>query len=363
MKVAILGTRGIPNQYGGFEQFAEYVSVGLVEKGCDVTVYNTHLHKYNKKKYRGVKIITKYSPENRIGSAANFIYDYLCLRDALKKKFDIIYEAGYQSVAISYLLLPIKRSVIVTNMDGLEWKRSKWNSFVKRLTKKFEGIAVRKSHHLISDNEGIRQYFLKEYNKESYLIEYGANPVNNLLPDKTLKKFDIVKRKYFLIIARLEPENNIEMVLDGYRLSEMTLPFIIIGNVNTPYGAYLKNRYAENKQIRFIGAVYDKDQLDILRNSCCYYFHGHSVGGTNPSLLEAMAAQSAIVAHDNPFNRDVLEENAVYFKDSSCITTLLKKTENQFYKEMIENNLLKINNYYTWDNIIKKHITLFNKIV
>mgnify|MGYP001184375912 CR=1 FL=1 len=123
MKIAILGTRGIPNNYGGFEQCAEHLSVGLAQNGYDVTVYSSDYHSYNKESFKGVNIIKKWCPEKEIGSAAHFIYDFICLRDALKKDFDVIFEFGYQSVAISFILLPIKDSIIVTNMDGLEWKR------------------------------------------------------------------------------------------------------------------------------------------------------------------------------------------------------------------------------------------------
>ncbi len=121
MKVAILGTRGIPNSYGGFEQFAEYLSVGLVERGHSVTVYNTSFHEYPDTIYKGVSIRKIYSPEKRIGASANFIYDYLCLKDALQSDFDIIYELGYHSNAPSYCLLKKESPVVITNMDGLEW--------------------------------------------------------------------------------------------------------------------------------------------------------------------------------------------------------------------------------------------------
>jgi len=128
LKIAILGTKGIPNEYGGFEQFAEFVSVLLAERGHDITVYNPSYHSFKADSYRGVKIIRMASPESSLGSFANFIYDFLCLKDALRKDFDIIYEAGYHSVALSYQFFNVKKiqhPIILTNMDGLEWARSK----------------------------------------------------------------------------------------------------------------------------------------------------------------------------------------------------------------------------------------------
>src|SRR5687767_2857482 len=130
LKIAILGTRGIPNQYGGFEQFAEILSVELIKRGHHVTVYNPHFHTHSESEYKGVTIEKKYSPEKQLGSSANFIYDFICLADARKKKFDVYLELGYQSSSVSFLVLKPKNGILITNMDGLEWKRAKWSKTV-----------------------------------------------------------------------------------------------------------------------------------------------------------------------------------------------------------------------------------------
>jgi len=361
MKIAILGTRGIPNNYGGFEQCAENLSVSLVENGYDVTVYSTDSHPYQSKIFKGVNIIKKYCPENNIGSAAHFIYDFICLKDALKKEFDVIFEFGYQSVAISFLLLPIKKSVIVTNMDGLEWKRAKWSPYVKKLTKWFEKIASKKSTFLISDNKGIQDYIKQKYNKESVMIPYGADKVN---PTKELlTKYNVKIEEYFLLIARLEPENNIEMILDGFLISESPISFLVVGNTETSYGKYLQDKYILGN-IVFLGSVFNKEHLDSLRKFAKVYFHGHSVGGTNPALLEAMAAQAFIFAHNNVFNRDVLEDNAFYFNNSNEVQQLLNclKDIEKSKKEKISNNSIKIDNDYSHQNITNQYIDLIEKI-
>lgn len=361
MKIAILGTRGIPNNYGGFEQFAEHLSVGLVKSGYDVTVYSVNTHIYSKDKFKGVTIIKKWCPEGIIGSAAHFIYDFICLRDALKKNFDVIFEFGYQSVSISYMLLTIRDSIIITNMDGLEWQRAKWSFFVKKITKWFERVAVEKSPFLISDNKGIQDYLKKEYNVESRMIPY---PADEVLPDPSfIEKYNISKFSYFLIIARLEPENNIEVILDGYLKSKTLLPFIVIGNTQTQYGKLLKEKYKKNSVI-FLGSIFNKEHLDSFRGFSKCYFHGHSVGGTNPALLEAMAAKSFICAHDNVFNRDVLEENAIFFTNDMEIAEILLNFNNLALKkkEMIDNNSAKISNIYSHKNIIKQYIDLINEV-
>lgn len=364
MKIAILGTRGIPNSYGGFEQFAEYLSVGLVELGHSVTVYNVHFHEYDQPEFRGVTIRKIYSPEKQIGAAANFVYDYLCMKDALKQDFDIIYEAGYHSNAPSYYLLKKNSPIVITNMDGIEWKRSKWNYLTRQLIKKLEKIAVRKSDYIVSDNKAIQKYYKKEFNAESFCIAYGADIVDDF-DQKLVSPYGAIANNYFLLIARLEPENNIEMILDGYLLSTDNRLFLVIGNVDTKYGRFLQEKY-KNTTISFLGAVYDKRVLDSLRHYCSLYFHGHSVGGTNPSLLEAMATGALIASHDNEFNKSVLNINALYFvkdKDVASIINSLDSWDDNEKKVFIANNRTQIINSYSWKSIVFQYENLFREIL
>lgn len=364
MKIAILGIRGIPNSYGGFEQFAEYLSVGLVRLGHSVTVYNAHFHEYDQPEFKGVTIRKIYSPEKQIGAAANFVYDYLCMKDALKQDFDIIYEAGYHSNAPSYYLLKKNSPIVITNMDGLEWKRSKWNYFTRQLIRKLEKIAVRKSHYLVSDNQAIQEYYRKEFGADSFYIPYGADIFEHS-NDEMISSYNITANNFFLLIARLEPENNIEMILDGYVLSADTRPFLVIGNAETKYGRFLQAKY-KDKDIRFLGAVYNKEVLDNLRHYCALYFHGHSVGGTNPSLLEAMASETLIASHDNEFNKKVLNINALFFvqdKDVASIIRSLTSLEDDFKKTFIANNKAQLINCYSWKSIIFQYENLFSEVL
>lgn len=363
MNIAILGTRGIPNNYGGFEQFAEMISVELAKRGHKVTVYNPHFHPYKEDIFHGVKIKRAYSPENLIGAAANFIYDFLCFRDALKQDFDIILECGYHSNAPSYYLKGKKnKAVLITNMDGIEWKRSKWGGLTKWLIRKLEKIAVRKSDYLVSDNIGIQDYYKKYFGKDSEFIAYGANPVNDY-DKKALEKYSLKENEYFMLIARLEPENNIEIILDGYTMAKNDYPFIVIGNHNTKYGSYLKKKYAGHN-IRFIGGIYDKSMLDNLRCFSIVYFHGHSVGGTNPSLLEAMASRAFIAAHDNPFNKSVLKENAIYFKTPERVKEIIERTYpvTDEKRELFKNkNINIIALEYSWKHITDLYEDMFKR--
>ncbi|HTF29450.1 MAG TPA: DUF1972 domain-containing protein, partial [Flavitalea sp.] len=294
-------------------------------------------------------------------------YDYLCLKDALTQGYDLIYEAGYHSVAPSYAILNIKdkaRPLIITNMDGLEWMRSKWNYLTRKLIRKLETIAVNNSHFLISDNLGIQLYYQNTFNKESFFIPYGADLIDEFRPED-LQSTGLVPYGYYLLIARLEPENNIEMILDGYVQSTKILPICIIGNTNSRYGQYLVNKY-KDIDIRFLGAIYNKPLLDSLRHFSQIYFHGHSVGGTNPSLLEAMACNCFIVAHDNQFNKSVLQENALYFLDYRNIKVILeqeKTLRSAHFNPFTQGNETKIKNIYNWDSVVTQHELLFEKLI
>lgn len=363
MKIAILGTRGIPNNYGGFEQFAQYLSVGLAERNHSVTVYNASFHAYRDNNYRGVTIRKIYSPEPVIGASGNFIYDFLCLRDALKKDFDIIYELGYHSNAPSYYLLGQKSPVVITNMDGIEWRRAKWNGLTRILIRKLENIAVKKSDYLLSDNPAIRDYYLEKFGKDSFCIPYGAEIVNNF-DENVLRVYNVKAFNYYLSIARLEPENNIEMILDGFIRSGISFPFIVVGNNDTGYGKFLREKYKQ-QNIRFVGGIYEKGILDNLRHFAGIYFHGHSVGGTNPSLLEAMASGVFIAAHDNSFNREVLGDDAVYFAESGGVCSILLEDSwaDGVRTGNIQNNLYKIEQEYSWDKIISQYEELFFRLL
>ncbi len=219
---------------------------------------------------------------------------------------------------------------------------------------------MRKSDYLISDNLAIQDYYLKEFGVQSFFIPYGADAVNNF-EERVLSSYSIDPRGYFLLIARLEPENNIEMILYGFAESDSEYPFVVIGDKNTRYGRYLQDRY-KNKKVCFLGAIYDKEVLDNLRHFSRVYFHGHSVGGTNPSLLEAMAAQALVAAHDNMFNRAVLGDDALYFQNRERVCSIITNDEPE-NAGFIKNNLLKIEQNYSWDNIISEYERLFTELL
>ncbi|OWK71244.1 DUF1972 domain-containing protein [Pedobacter sp. AJM] len=362
MKIGIIGTRGVPNHYGGFEQFAEYLSLGLVERGHEVIVYNSNDHPYQESLWNGVKIIHCYDPEDKIGTAGQFIYDFNCILDSRKRGFDIILQLGYTSSSIWGWLLPRKKTVVTTNVDGLEWKRTKFSPKVKRFLKYAEKLGVKCSDHLISDSIGIQDYLKNTYQKDSRYIPYGADLFTD--PDKSfLEDYGLEEQQFSMLIARLEPENSIEMILDGVVEAEHNEKFLVIGKHKTKFGEYLKEKFKAQNNIIFIGGVYDINILNNLRHFSRLYFHGHTVGGTNPSLLEAMASQALIAANKNIFNESILEDNAFYFDNAKEVCQLLKTIDKAVYKNILEANNNKITQTFSWNLIVDQYEQHFKQIL
>jgi glycosyltransferase involved in cell wall biosynthesis len=357
MKIAILGTRGIPNHYGGFEQFAEYFSVFLAEKNHEVYCYNSHNHPHQSSSFHGVKIIHQFDPEFKLGTFGQFIYDFNCIMDARKRDFDIILQLGYTSSSIWSFLMP-KNSIVITNMDGVEWKRSKYAKPVQQFLKYAERLAAKNSDYLVSDSIGIQRFLKKRYHVNSTYIAYGAHPFSNQ-DEEIILHYGVEKQNYSMLIARFEPENNLQMILDGFVLSQNKSPFLVIGKHETKYGEFLKNRYKNHPNIRFIGGVYDINHLNNLRFYSNLYFHGHSVGGTNPSLLEAMASKALIAAHNNEFNKGVLKENAFYFSNAQEVSDLFLNIDKSKFLNLIDNNYKAIINDFNWEKINSEYLQLF----
>ncbi len=361
MKIGILGTRGIPNNYGGFEQWAEYLSQGLVNRGCEVYVYNSHNHPFQEKKWNGVHIVHCYDPEYKIGTAGQFIYDLNCILDSRKKKFDIILQLGYTSSSVWGWLLPRRKSKVLTNMDGFEWQRVKFNKYVRKFLQFAEKLAVVFSDSLIADSSIIQTYYEENYKKPVFFIPYGASIFSN--PNESiLKEYKVGPYQYNLLVARLEAENNIEEIIVGELESKTPQPLLIVGNYHLSHGKYLKDKYGHEERIVFLGSIYDLEILDNLRYYSNLYFHGHSVGGTNPSLLEAMASSALICSHNNPYNKSVLDGNAFFFTYSEDVTDIIDNhTSKQDFHDKLERNRQRVVENYLIDNVIESYYQMFLK--
>ena len=361
--IAIIGSRGIPANYGGFETFAEEIAVHLhaiynyqVTVVCDKEqlVNNDRLGEY-----KGVNL--RYSKFSKSNNPIRFYFD--SIRQVIADH-DIIYSCG----PAGGLFGPFVRyhgTIMMTNPDGLNSKRSKWSWPIQMAFRAFEFLASRFSDWVVCDSKAIEGYIQKSYRcKHTKVAEYGAY-LNEYMDDTgvtrtILSGYKLKPNGYHLVVSRLEPENNVDVILSGYLKRDRQLPLVVVGNLNdTDFVRDLQQMACDN--VRFIGGVYNKKHLSILRAHSASYLHGHSVGGTNPSLLEAMGSMNLCICHDNQFNREVVQNCGIYFKDSSDVDECIESVENKRgdLTGKREAALLRVENYYNWENMAAKYNQIF----
>ena len=363
MKIAIIGSKGIPANYGGYETFAEKVSM-IFKQNHEVLVVGDESNNYQKPEYKGIHILNSKYVKSK--NPIKFYHD--SLKKAEDWDADVAIMCGIGGV-FSTPWFRYSKIKIFVNPDGLGFKRDKWVWWKKiALFIQFMFGALF-SKYLICDSLGISDFFKNKFKrtKNVFVAEYGAD-LNTVEKSRDfncevyLKELKIAKDNYFLVVSRLEPENNVETIVRGYLKSSQKTPLIIVGNTNTVHAKKLIQLASD--KVRFIEGVYNQEKLSALRLYCKAYFHGHSVGGTNPSLLEAMGSSNLTIAHDNAFNREVLDNKAYFFSSDREVKTILKAVESGLDEDTIsvykKASRLRIQNYYTWENIAKKYINIFN---
>jgi hypothetical protein len=247
------------------------------------------------------------------------------------------------------------------NLGGLDWKRSKWNYLTRKYLKLSERFGVKYSGQIISDNEGIKEYMLVEYGVDSCVIAYGGDQVFKVEPTQNdIEKYYFLEKPYACAVARVQPDNNIEMICNSFTESSL-FPLVIIGNWNTSkYGQEIKKAYVNKANLILLDAIYDQRELNLIRSNCFVYLHGHSAGGTNPALVEAMNLKLPIFAYDNIFNRYTTGNKAEYFLDSEI---LQKKLLNILNDELNRNSddMFKIaKSKYCWSKVCADYAKIFN---
>lgn len=357
LRLGIIGTRGIPNRYGGFEVFAEEISRRLADRGHHITVFCPHNQIYQEKTLNSVHLTFCYNPEEKIGTAGQFVYDLNCNLESRKHHFDVILHLGYTSDSVWWPIWSGK-ALHLTNMDGMEWKRLKYSPTIQSFLKRAERWAANRSDLLIADSKGIYEYLTSKYTTPVRYISYGADIPDAFNP-KILRDYNVEQYQYDIIVARMEPENNIELAIKTRLQENASIPLLIFSN-ETGYGDRLKKKYANHPLIRFQKAVYQSGILNSLRFYSRYYLHGHSAGGTNPSLLEAMACRCRIFAHNNYFNRSILGDNARYYSDTQELSDCLDIPWSlEKFAEQTENNLNSIRELHNWDSITNEYESAF----
>ncbi|MDA9050991.1 DUF1972 domain-containing protein [Schleiferiaceae bacterium] len=353
MRIGLLGTRGIPNRYGGFEEFAEQVSKYWADIGHDVFVYCEDNE--NKEVFAYKKVNQVFINASKFPGLSQFVYDFRCTKDALTQNLDIIYHAGYATSVFGNLIFnKALEGKLVYNMDGLEWKRSKFNRITRWLTKKLEKAAALSGAELVSDNKGIQDYLKSEYGVSSTLIEYGADIIKD-----EIECFERYPESFDLVIARFEPENHIEEIIAAYE-NQREATLVLVANMGTKLYKKLSSRIEQAQNILFNGPIYNKSELAYLKSNCRYYIHGHSVGGTNPSLLEALAGGCNILIHDNNFNKDVVAQYGQTWSNQTKLENLISKNAERFTS--IDDQKKYCAERFNWKLIAEKHLELFEKL-
>ncbi len=355
-RVAIIGTVGVPANYGGFETLVENIIGENASKDIEYTVFCSSKDcPETPANYKGAKL--KY-----VGLHANgiqsIIYDGVSLMKSIRG-YDVVVALGVSGGIFFPFFRLFSRSRFVVNIDGLEWKRDKWGKFAKFILHLSEKLAVRYADIIIADNQGIVDHVKTLYKKESKLIAYGGDHVVRSVSDEvtqlTLSKYGLKAKEYAITVCRIEPENNCDKILKAVK--ESKFPLIFIGNWNkNEYGQGLKEEYANIENINIVDAVYDLDILHILRANSKCYIHGHSAGGTNPSLVEAMYCKCNIIAYDVIYNRATTEDQAHYFKDTQDLLNHL--TSNELSNN--STNMFEIaDKRYKWEVIARQYESLY----
>ncbi len=355
-KVAVIGIQGVPAKYGGFETLVENIIGDNCPEGVEYTVlcsardYATG----RLESYKGARL--RYIPLFHANGAQSTPYDILSMISCVRG-YDAVLVLGTSGcVFLPFFRLLYRRKLIV-NIDGLEHRRAKWGRFAKWFLKVSEKMAVRFADVIVADNKGIQDYVTETYGKPSVLIAYGYDHVKREVShgreEEILSKYGVRAGSYAVSICRIEPENNSHLICEAFAESGKELVFV--GNWDrSEYSRGLKDRYQAFGNIHMITSLYDLDELYALRNNCSCYIHGHSAGGTNPSLVEAMYFGKPILAFDVNYNRESMKGEGYYFKDVEELVSLLDREDldGKVLNEIAERE-------YSWKKISERYAELY----
>ena len=353
-KVAIIGTQGIPANYGGFETLVENIIGDNCSDDIQYTVFCSSKDMPSKiKEHKGARL--KYVPL-RANGVQSIPYDILSMMRSI---------CGYDTILIlgvsGCIFLPVFklfcRKKVIVNIDGLEYRRAKWKGWVKKFLKFSEKCAVRFANVIITDNKGIQDYVKQEYRKDTTLIAYGGNhaliDITKEREAEILKQYGLEPGGYSMSVCRIEPENNCHMTLEAFKNSKEKLVFI--GNWHrNDYSRKLKEEYSKYSNITLLNSIYDLDILYTLRKNTRYYIHGHSAGGTNPSLVEAMFFGRPILSFDVIYNRETTKNKAHYYSNADDLQQLIHQGVDNG-KELKQIACEQ----YTWSKIAKEYEALY----
>ena len=361
MKIAIVGIQGLPNQYGGFETLSEYLVKYLGDKH-NITVYCSGIDQESKPlDYHGARL--KYYNITSHGGKG-ILFDSLSLIDAVRGDYDVILVLGFGPGFVMPLLSKEQKRKIILNFGGLDWQRDKWSKKAQKVIKTCEKLLVKNSALVVSDNQKIREYVKNEYGKDTALIAYGGDQASpRIVTDELKEKYPFLGGKYAFEVARIQSDNNIEMLMNAF-VKAHEMPFVLVGNwKSTEWGREMKARYEKEESLVLLDAIYDKNVLDVLRSNCYLYVHGHSAGGTNPSLCEAMYLGLPILAFSNGYNENTTNHQAQYFNDAEDLCRIIKSIKKEELDAMRPKMKQFADKNYRWEGIAREYEKLFEQIL
>lgn len=363
-KLIIMGTRGVPAQHGGFETFAEYLALYLVGRDWDVTVYcqeDGDGLTIRTDEWRGVKrVIISVKQKGALGT---IIFDWKSIWHLLKNKSNLVLTLGYNTATFC-ALYRLKNIRNLINMDGIEWKRDKWNFYERAWFLFNERFGCVIGDHLIADHPEIKKHLETLVSPSKItMIPYGASEILNA-DASLLQRIGVASGRYALVIARPEPENSVLDIVKAFSRKFRGYKLVMLGRYEPSQNVFHKVVLdAASEEVIFPGAIYDREVVEAVRFHARIYIHGHRVGGTNPSLVEALGAGSAVLAHDNHFNRWVAGSDARYFKNEGECADLLEAlwNDDQAIASMRIASRNRFHEAFTWAEILAQYETLLDR--
>lgn len=361
MRIALIGTRGVPARYGGFETAIEEIGSRLADAGHEPVVFcRTPEGEEKLDVYKGMQLV--HLPSLKKRSLETLSHTGLSVIDRHLHGVDcaVVFNAANAP------LLPViraRRIPVATHVDGLEWRRGKWSGTGQQYYRVSEQLAVRWSDALIADAQGIADYYTEEFHAPTRKIAYGAP----ILKDPTAEKLvplGVESGKYHLVVARFEPENHVLEIVQGYVASGAERPLVVVGSAPYSDEYTARIREAADSRVKLVGGLWDQDQLDQLYANSLSYLHGHSVGGTNPSLLRAGGAGAFTVAWDVDFNREVVGTTGEYFGSVSALSRVLEQVESEPDRCQRRGLDLQASMHrYDWDQVARDYERLCEDLV
>lgn len=358
IKLAIIGVHGLPAKYGGYCTLAEYLAEYKPDD-FEVTVYCVKDEFPNgPDTYKGCHLVYLDAPARGLLA---WKYHAKGIKHAIKNAVDCILLCG-SSGGFSLPFYHKHRSKFYLNIGGVEWARSKYNAIMQKIVRFLMQVAVRNSGHLVADNIGIKDYIKEEYKRDdSVVIAYGGDQAKKEAPtDEIKKRYPFMSGDYAVAIARIQPDNNTDMLLEAFKNAK--IPLVYIGNWNvSEYGVQTKNKFSQEKNLYLLDAIYEIHELNMIRSNCSLYVHGHSAGGTNPSLVEAMFLSVPIACYDNGFNNNTTFNRAFYFKSARDLQdSILTVSPEELRKNAKLMKSLAIE-HYQWKTIAEQYYGFFRK--